>query len=185
MGWNEVEKSNNNEKKNEYTKFPVGATMIRILDDEPYSFWQHWLNNQRTSVTCLGKDCPICNIINAARQNKEKSPYTNQHRHAMRVWNYTTNQQEIMIQSKGFMSNMLTLHKEIGDLRTYDVKVIRSGEGKETTYTLLPTSPSEFEFKDRIEDVDFEEVFKAPTREEMLQLIEGKTWAEIRGTDAA
>lgn len=177
MGWNEVE--GNASEKIHFTKFNEGTTMIRILDNEPYSFWSHWLQKQQTSVTCMGKDCPICNIIASARANKVDSPYNNSHRHAMRIWNYSTNKMEVMIQGKGFMSDMLALHREIGDLRTYDIKIVRNGTGTDTKYTVLPTAPSEFQITEGIEEVDMQEMFKSPTREEMLLLIEGKTWKEI------
>ena len=75
-------------------------------------------------------------------------------------------------------------HKEMGDLREYDVKVVRSGSGTNTTYNIMPMTPSPFDTEDKlIEEVDMEEQFKAPTKEEMRQLIEGKTWAEINGVD--
>lgn len=183
MSWADIE---NTEKKERipYTKFVEGQTMIRILDEEPYSFWQHWLPAQNTSVVCLGKDCPICNQIAAAKANKMQPKYNNSRRHAMRIWNYTTNQMEIMIQGRGFMSQLLMLNREVGDLRTYDVKIIRKGTGKDTTYMAMPTAPTDFDAEGKeIEEVNMEEIFKAPTREEMLMLMQGMTWADINGTD--
>lgn len=48
----------------------------------------------------------------------------------------------------------------------------------------MPMTPSPFDTEDKlIEEVDMEEQFKAPTKEEMIQLMEGKTWAEINGVD--
>ena len=186
MGWNDVLGNESvREDKVPYTKFNEGNTEIRILDDEPFSFWSHWLNAQKTSVTCLGKDCPICNLIAQAKANNETPKYNSSKRHAIRIWNYNTNQMEVMIQGKSFFSQLLTLHKEVGDLTTYKVKVVRKGSDKDTTYILLPQSPSEFEHADECQDVDMAEQFKAPTREEAMQLLEGKTWNEINGQNAA
>ena len=70
-----------------------------------------------------------------------------------------------------------------GDITTYDIKVIRNGEGKETTYTLLPSLPTEFDIKEGIEEVDLAEIFKAPEKEVILQLMEGKTYKEIYGNN--
>jgi hypothetical protein len=81
------------------------------------------------------------------------------------------------------MSNLLALNKEVGDLRTYDVKVIRSGTDKNTSYMCLPTTVSEFAYKDNITEVDFEELFKAPSPEGMIQLMEGKSWADINDSN--
>lgn len=177
MGWNEVEGTA--KERTPYTKFAEGVTLIRVLDSEPYSFWSHWMQKQQTSVTCMGKNCPICEIIAKAKANNTPTQYNNSHRHAMRIWNYSTNKMEVMIQGKGFMSDLLALHREIGDLRTYDIKIVRNGTGKETKYTVLPTAPAEFGITEGIEEVNMAELFKPPTREEMLKLIEGRTWAEI------
>ena len=75
------------------------------------------------------------------------------------------------------------LHREIGDITTYDIKVVKNGEGKETTYSLLPSQPSEFTITEGIEEVNYEEMLKAPTTEEIIQLMEGKTWSEINGNN--
>ena len=168
-----------------YTKFNEGNNLIRILDNEPFSYWSHWLNKQQTSVACMGKDCPICAIIAQMKANKETPIYTSTMRHAIRIWNYTTNQMEIMIQGKNFFNDLLTLHKEVGDITSYDIKVVRKGEGTETKYTLLPTVPKDFAITDGITEVDMKDVFSPPTKEEMLLLIEGKTWSEINGEQAA
>lgn len=183
MGWNDVERTTAEETKEKvpYTKFDKGATQIRVLDDEPFSFWSHWLQKQQTSVTCPGKGCPICNVMAQMRANNEKPMYTSSHRHAIRVWNYKTERMEVMIQSKSFFQQLLVLHKEIGKITDYDIKVVRQGEGKETTYSLLPSAPSAFEITEGIEDVNFEELLSPPTTEEIIQLMEGKTWNEING----
>lgn len=181
MGWNDV--ATNNENKNEnkiqYTKFETGNTVIRILDNEPESFWQHFLMKQNSAITCPGKDCPICNVIKAQKIAGEKPQYNSTKRHAMRIWNYNTNKMEILIQGNRFFSDLLNLHNNVGDLKSYDIKVIRSGSGTDTKYMLLPNQPSEFSITEGIEDVNLKELFAPPAREEILQLMEGKTWAEI------
>lgn len=184
MAWTDVERTNgaNNEDKVPYTKFEAGTTTIRILDDEPFSFWQHWLQVQSTSVSCMGKGCPICAVIAEEKANKVANrKYSSSQRHAIRIWNYKTNQMEVMIQGKNFFNQLLTLHREVGDLKTYDLKIIRNGEGKDTTYTILPSQPTEFGITEGIEEVNMEELFKAPEREVILQLMEGKSYKEIYG----
>ena len=180
MGWNDVAREpGQSADKLQYTKFENGNNLIRILDAEPFSFWQHWMPKQNTSVACMGKDCPICSVIAQQKANNETPQYNSSHRHAIRVWNYTTNQMEVMIQGKTFFSQLLDLHKEVGDLRTYDLKIIRKGSGTDTVYTMIPCAPKEFEFANQCEEVDIQDLLKAPTKEEMLLLMEGKTWAEI------
>lgn len=182
MAWDDVLGIKTNDKT-PITKFVTGNTLVRILDNEPYSFWSHWLERQQTSVSCLGRDCPICSIITQARVNKEDTQYSSTQRHAVRVWNYTTKEMEVMIQGKNFFNQLLTLHREVGDITSYDIKVVRKGAGTDTTYTLLPSAPKEFEVTEGIKDIDMAVQYKPPTKEEMLQLIEGKTWKEINGVD--
>lgn len=182
MSWNEVAGERDSSEKIPYSKFGAGNTMIRVLDEEPFSYWSHWLQQQQTSVACMGKDCPICNIIAQAKANKEKPMYNSTQRHAVRIWNYTTNQMEIMIQGRVFFGQLLDLHKEVGDITTYDIKIIRKGEGTDTVYTTLPSAPTDFDLKDKvITEIDFKEQFAPPSKEEMIMLIEGKTWSEING----
>ena len=184
--WTDVERTSNTSKEGKvpYTKFEAGATTIRILDNEPYSFWNHWLPTQNTSVVCMGKGCPICAVIAEEKANKVvNKKYSSTQRHAIRIWNYKTKQMEVMIQGRTFFSNLLMLHREIGDITTYDIKVVKNGEGKETTYSLLPSQPSYFTITEGIEEVNYEEMLKAPTTEEIIQLMEGKTWSEINGNN--
>lgn len=180
MSWNDVEKKAGEEKdKIPYSKLEQGTTMIRVISEEPYSFWSHWLTKQNTSVTCLGKDCPICGIIAQQKANKQEKTYSSTQRHSLLVYNYTTKQYEILIQGKTFFSQLLTLHREIGDIRDYDIKIVRNGEGKNTTYTILPTAPKEFECDEEAPVVDFEEVFKPLDKSIVIQLMEGKSYEEI------
>ena len=185
MSWADVSGTNKTTEKVPYTKFPNGATKIRILDAEPYSFWQHWLPDQGTSVSCMGKDCPICNVNAQAKSANEKTKFGNSQRHALRIWNYTTNQMEIMIQGKTFFNSLLTLHREVGDLREYDVKAIRGGSGTDTNYTILPSQPAPFEHEAECVAVDMADLFKAPEKDIMIKLMEGQTWTDIYGTENA
>lgn len=181
MSWDDVNRTSGSTKKNTYTKFGEGNTVIRIIDNEPYSFWSHWMQKHNNGVSCLGKDCPICSVIAQQKANKEVPTYSSTQRHAVRIWNYTTNQMEVMIQGKTFFQQLLTLHKEVGDITTYDIKVVRKGSDTNTTYTLLPQKESVFAHKDELEDIDFAESLKAPERDKLLLLMEGKTWEEVFG----
>ena len=182
MSWNDVRNESTREKI-PYTKFPEGLTKIRILDAEPYSWWQHWIPSTMTGVTCPGGDCPICDVIKKQKEAGTSLTFNNSRRHALRIWNYSTNQMEVMIQGRGFMQNILALHEEVGDIRTYDIKIKRSGTDKSTTYTALPTAPSDFEFTDQIYDVDMEETFKAPDRATLIQRMQGKKWSDLKNNE--
>lgn len=178
MGWNEVSStSGGSSEKIPYTKFGEGNTTIRIIDAEPYSFWSHWMQKHGTGVTCIGKGCPICSVIAQQKANKETPTYSSTQRHAMRIWNYNTNQMEIMIQGKTFFQQLLNLHTEIGDLRTYDIKVKRTGSDTNTQYMLLPLTPSSFE--QEVIEVDLQETLKPIDKDKLLLLMEGKSFEEV------
>jgi hypothetical protein len=180
MGWNDVETTSKpSEDKIPYTSFKEGNTLIRVIDEEPYSFWSHWMQKQQTSVTCLGKDCPICDVIAQQRASKQTPTYGNSKRHAIRIWNYDTKQMEVMIQGTNFFSQLLTLHKEVDDITKYDIKVRRSGSGTDTNYMLLPQQPAPFAHAEEVSDVDMAKLFEAKPKEIVLQLMEGKSWDEI------
>lgn len=182
MSWNDVEKEGNGgtQEKIPYCKLEPGTTVIRIVDEEPYSFWSHWFNKQRTSVTCPGKGCPVCAVVAEQRKDKNmEKKYTTSQRHAIRVWNYKEDRMEVLVQGKSFFSQLLDLHREVGDLTTYDLKIIRKGSGTDTNYTIIPAPPKEFEHADKVTEVNMEEMFKAPDTEVIVQLMEGKTWQEI------
>jgi len=182
MSWTDVT-NNGNTDKIPYTKFDKGGTKIRILDNEPYSFWNHWLSQQKTSVTCIGKDCPICKIIKQQKDNNLPKTFSSSRRHALRIWNYKTEQMEILIQGQRFFTDLLVLHKEIGDVTTYDIKVIRNGDGTETTYNLLPQQVEPFDAEGKnIIEMDVADQLQPPTYEEMVMLINGKTWEEINAS---
>lgn len=180
MGWNDVEGTPREAtEKTPYTSFKEGNTVIRVIDNEPYSFWSHWMQKQQTSVTCLGKDCPICDVIAEQKANKQTPTYGNGKRHAIRIWNRETNQMEVLIQGTKFFSQLLTLHKEVDDITKYDIKVRRTGSGTDTTYMLLPQQPADFDHAADLTEVDMAELFAPKPKEIILQLMEGKSWDEI------
>ena len=185
MSWNDVEAKSGSKKEDQipFTKFEEGNTIIRVLDDEPYSFWNHWMTKHNRGVRCLGKGCPICSVIANQKANKETPTYSSTQRHAIRIWNYTTKQMEIMIQGKQFMEQLLNLHREVGDIKTYDIKITRKGKDTTTTYMALPTQPKDFEHTAELKDVNFDEVFVPIEKDKILLLMEGKTFQEVFGTE--
>lgn len=51
---------------------PEKASLIKILDEEPFSVYaEHWLDdlpaNTKKSYVCIGEDCPLCDIGEKAR----------------------------------------------------------------------------------------------------------------------
>ena len=115
MSWAEVKNNNNasSENKVEFTKIEPGETVtLRVLDEEPYSRWTHWLQSHKRGVTCAGKGCPICEIIKQQKANKMTATYSSAKRHVLHVWNYGTKRVELFEQGNTVFETMCTLHEK-------------------------------------------------------------------------
>lgn len=192
MGWNEVERDNKGRENTEFQKiefieFPEGATEVRIVDKEPFSRWVHWIPQLRRSYTCPGKGCPICNIIKNAKANGEIPKYNSQKRYCIHAIDRKDGQLKILENSKTFFGSLLTIRKAMldtfGDLTNYDIKIIRTGKGKQTQWNIIPlgqTPLTDKEEKDIEENrVDFATYLKAPTPEQLTRLLNGETPDEV------
>lgn len=181
MSWNQV--GTETAKKAEFLSFPTGITNIRILDPEPFTRWTHWVPSARRSVTCPGRGCPICQAINIAKANKEEPKFTRSKKHSMNVINRTTGNVEIMEQGNGFFEELFELHKDEGDVRGYDIKVKRTGNGTNTKYRLTALEAEELtadEIKLAEENkVELEEYFSIPTIEQVTRLMNGEDPKEV------
>lgn len=185
FGWDEVTKENTGSGKTEFTKLQNGITELRFLDESPFSRWAHWLQNAKRNISCIGANCPICEAIKEAKSNGVKTNLSSNRKFAMHVLNITTGKVEILEQGKTFFVSLHTLHEEVGDIRNYNIKVKTQGAGtKEVMYTLLPGAPSELsdEQKELTKELKpFDDVFKKPTREQVIQLMDGKSPEEVFG----
>ena len=190
MGWNEVTNdSNTSGARVDFVSFKEGVnTIIRVIDEEPFSRWAHWLPQYKRSLTCPGRGCPVCEVIQAAKANKEKARFNSGKRHAIRVINRNAdNQVQILEQGKTFFGQLYDLHTEVGDIRGYDIKVVRKGSDTDTAYTLIPLAAKELSEDDQKaiaeSSIDFAEYFKAPTNEQLVKIIEGVPLEQIFGSD--
>ena len=183
-GWDEVLRDPQmNTGKTEFTKLQNGVTELRFLDDEPFVRWAHWIAQAKRNVSCIGADCPVCEAIKASRQAGMKPSYSSNRKFAMHVLNLNTGNVEILEQGKTFFTQLHALHEEIGNIKGYNIKVKTQNAGStDVTYTLLPCAPSELS-PEQIEQTKelkpFDEVFKKPTREQVVQLMSGKSPEEV------
>ena len=171
--------------KTEFTKLQNGITELRFLDESPFVRWAHWINTAKRNISCLGATCPVCESIKASKSAGARPAYTSNRKFAMHVLNLNTGKVEILEQGKTFFTQLRALHEEIGDIRNYNIKVKTQNAGStDVTYTLMPMSPTELneEQLEMVKDLKaFEEVFKVPTREQVLQLMSGSTPDEVFG----
>lgn len=185
-GWDEVLREGGaSHNKTEFTKLTNGVTELRFLDNEPFVRWAHWLNNCKRNISCIGAGCPVCEAIKASKQAGTKSPYNSNRKFAMHVYNFSTGKVEILEQGKNFFTQLHALHEEMGDIRTYNIKVKTQNAGStDVIHTLMPCVPSELpdEVKEECKELRaFDDVFKKPTREQIIDLMNGKSPEEVFG----
>ena len=186
-GWDDVENTNSGGGKTSYVKLENGLNTLRCLDSAPNSRWTHWLSAQKRRITCLGKSkCPFCEANQKAMDlGEKKKPFPTSMRFAMNVINRKTNSLEVLDQGRDFFLNLLDLHKEVGDVTTYDIKVKTSNAGTtDVNHTIIPGAPTPLtdeEVAMIADKKDLEEAFKAPTVEQARMLVEGKSPDEVFG----
>lgn len=188
-GWDfNLDGEGGSSKKAEFTKFPVGITRIRVLDNAPDVRWTHFLNQFKRSVNCPGKGCPICEIRKNQKANKEPITYAMGRRFAVNVFNLETGKTEICEQGVGFFEDLRDLKDELEDkgkkLSDAIIKVKRRGTGKDdTSYRLdidsiSPLSEDELAKYDE-DKVVLGEYFKPHTNEQILRLVKGEAWDDV------
>ena len=186
FGWEALDDNGSSStNKTEFTKLQNGITELRFLDESPFVRWAHWINSAKRNISCLGAGCPVCESVKASQSAGARPAYTSNRKFAMHVFNITTGKAEILEQGKTFFTQLRALHEEIGDIRNYNIKIKTQNAGStDVTYTLMPCAPTELS-QEQLEMTKelktFEEVFKIPTREQVLQLMSGSSPEEVFG----
>lgn len=173
--------------KIEFTKFPEGVVKIRVVGIAPKTRWTHWMPKHSRAVTCPGnKVCPICEIRQIQKSNKEPYSYDMSRRIAIQVINRNTGKLEIMEQGVNFFEElkdlMQMLNEKGSSLLDVDISVRRRGTGKDgTSYRLdideaYPLTDKDKELIEKMLDLD--EFFKEHTPEQILAVMEGADWNE-------
>lgn len=177
--------------KAEFTKFPVGVTRIRTLDEAPNVRWTHWMPQHKRSINCPGKGCPICEVRKQQKANKEPYTYNMGRRFAMNVHNLETDKVEIMEQGLNFFEDLKVLRDDVdGNLTNAIIKVRRRGTGKDdTSYRLdidekSKLSSGELE-KLNEQRIDLDDYFKPHTNEQILRIINGEAWDSVMKSNAS
>lgn len=170
--------------KVEFTKFPVGATRIRVLDPAPHVRWTHWMQKFKRSINCPGmKVCPIDDIINKQKANGEVPTYTRSRRYAINIFNYETGKVEVMEQGKTFMEDLKMIMSDLADdnktLSDVVLKVRRTGTGKDDTKYRIDQA-GDAEGNPPVEGItDLQEYFKPHTVEQITRLLKGEEWDDV------
>jgi len=158
----------NFEKSIEYVKLKSGESIrirIAVPADEIIGVYEHTeqIGGQWKTLTCLGKNiCPLCQ---AGKRAAFKA--------YIPVIDIGTDKVKIFKASKETIRTILGLVEEYGDLTKHDFKVVRQGDGLDTTYQFfIQAKPADIDLS-QYEIPNIEEKVTPMTREEILALLEG------------
>ena len=169
------------QKKNNFTKFPEGITRIRILDSAPFMRWTHWLPQFSRKITCPGFGCQIDELIKKQKAEGATPTYGTSRAFSLNIYNHDTQQREIMEEGVTMFEQLKNAiedaiednpGKGINDF-IFKVRKRMGGNGR-ATWTVSLDSVSDLtenETTAQLEKVDLAEMFKAPTIEQMQDLL--------------
>lgn len=201
MGWNDIKAGKNNnstsdKKEVKWANLSAGTHQFRILDDEPYSRWTHWVQSANAgkgaTIECIGRECPICI---ARKTDDGKKRFSCRKQHALNAIQRKLGNDgkpipgdvgEVVIIDKGngLFEALDNIMDEVGDLRGYDIKIRVSGSGKDTSYTPIPLAAKPLtEAEKTLERYDFATIFSSFTPEQISALMNGATYKDILGTN--
>jgi hypothetical protein len=156
-GWDSLQDDNNGSKTS-FTKFNAGEiTQIRCLTNVPVVRWSHFIPSAKRSVTCLGTGCPVCDARELAKSQGVDCKFNTSKKFAIVIYNYKTEQVEILEQGKAFFEQLHSFHTEIA------------------------CAVSEFDKEIEGDLPDLSKQFAPPTKEQMLALMDGKSAQDVFG----
>lgn len=158
-----------------------GSHKFRILST-PVMGWCYWVDDGDKRKPVRVKDFKdIPENFRAPADDKDKAYYF----WSVFVWNYTDDRAQIMEIKQSTVRaelQMLDSDPDIGDVREYDIKLIKSGQKKDSKYKVNALQKEKFETKDKnIPEVNLEALFDgkdpfdtgATTKEQDDKLLEG------------
>lgn len=198
--WNNVGANGVSEKKEvKYVKFPVGTSVIRLLDVAPYSRFTHWIskanNGKGVGIDCIGNNCPICEVIKTEKKEKlQTKTYTSKMTHSINVLvkklgGQDVNEVMVLEQGNGLfgqIKDQMTLLAQMGmspDLRNVDIVINRTGTGfSDTKYSVMVNQMSMkplTEEEKALEKYDLNKIKPTLNEAQVIMLMNGKSLDEV------
>lgn len=207
------------EDKLDFLATPEGETEIRVLDAAPYYYQEWWAvqgnGGEGTSIPYKGKDDLLekanrefmqgvfkqadeKGLKDAARKKflkdngYDKQPYGKlKNKYIIHVLDRATGEVKLLDKGKGIFEKLkgFAMHKYHGDLREYDVTIVRKGTGwMDTEYdvmacpTKVPLTEAELALYEA-KKVDLAELKGGAnvTPEQALEVAKGATWKDVLG----
>lgn len=177
----------NTSTKAEFTKFPAGITVIRVVDTAPHVRWTHWQPKAKRSINCPGRGCPVCEIRKAEKANQQPYSHPMARRLSIQVLNRETGKLEICEMGPTWFQELRELMEELRSdgktLMDVDVKVKRRGTSKDDTSYRLDIG-DEYPLSDAdkalvANKLNLTEYFKPHTPEQIIRVLKGEDWATV------
>lgn len=186
MSWEIVEKKEKKQEEFNYVKFNEGTNKLRMIG-EPREVWTHWVQSANggkgLSIVCLGKGkCPMCDKLAYDKANNVKTKDRIQRQFVINVFNRTTNRVELLQKGKNIFESLAVMNREMGDITTYDVNIVKTGQGLETKYQVLPVLNSKDAIPEGLELYNLTDVTKQLSEEVVTLLMNGMTLEEVSKT---
>lgn len=120
-----------------YMKLEDGANKFRVLSSAivGYEYWT-------AANACVRSRTPFDQTPADIRMNKDGKPERVKHFWAFVVWNYATENVQILELTQASIQgpiNDLVRNEEWGDPHSYDITINRKGEGLDTEYSVQPS----------------------------------------------
>ena len=132
-------------ESNYLNKFEDGATKIRVLSDFIIG-WTYWVPNPEKQGT--NKPVRVKEMPNEVPEEAVADKYGNFIKHfwCAVVYNYNEKKIQIMeITQKSIQDPIydLEMDEDFGDVKQYDIKIVREKEGERVTYSVKALPPKE------------------------------------------
>jgi len=133
MGWDDIQESNG--ESADYVKIESGKmARVHLLDEEPFSFYQHRKQGEKKPVRCKVVNCAYCN----------NTEYDKKRRFAINVYNLEAKKVQILEQGPQVFGQIKTIWEAYEkNLSTIDLTISRKGDGLNTEYSVVPV-PTKF-----------------------------------------
>lgn len=197
----------------DYLDVPKGETKIRVVDESPHAYEEYWVvkanGGKGSSVPFKGKEdlleaenqAYIDKHMPAAKAVKNKDdrkkamrkvyqgvPYKRRKKFAINVIDRKTGTIKVLDKGLGVFKELKKFadNPDYGDLRQYDITLVRKGDGMQTEYSVVPARSNEplTEAEEKMVAESRFDIAKAKssdhiTPEQCLKLAKGATWQEI------
>lgn len=199
IGWDMIGNNSSEKKEVNYLKFPEGVSVVRLIDEAPYSRYTHWIakanNGKGVSIDCIGKECPICEIIKKERkEGKKELTYRSKPTHSINVLvkklgGQDKNEIFVLEQGNGLfgqIKDQMTMLAQMGvqtDLRQVDLIINRTGTGfNDTKYSVMAnvaTMKPLTEEEKAMEKYDLQALKPMLSVAQVIMLMNGRSLDEI------